>query len=51
MGPVVLSLTVFASVGIGVVAASWVVNAILYAFNRQPREIAPAFIPSETHGD
>jgi hypothetical protein len=48
----VLSLTVFAAVGVGVMVAGWVVNGILYAFSqRQQPDLAPVLIPSETHGD
>ena len=36
--------------GLGVLAASWVVNAILYAFgSRTQQERAPMLIPSQTH--
>jgi hypothetical protein len=48
----VLSLTVFAAVGVGVIAASWAVNSILYAFGHQQQpESTPVLVPSETHGD
>jgi hypothetical protein len=48
----VLSLTVFAAVGIGVMVASWAVQGILFTFgHRQERESAPVLVPSETHGD
>jgi hypothetical protein len=48
----VLSLTVFAAVGVGVLVASWAVNGILYAFgHHQERELGPVLVPSETHGD
>jgi len=46
----VLFSTVLASLGLGVLAASWVVNAILYSFGpRTQQESAPVLIPSQTH--
>ena len=46
----VLFSTVLASLGLGVLAASWVVNGILYAFgSRTQQEPAPVLIPSQTH--
>ena len=46
----VLFLTVLTSMGLGVLAASWVVNAILYAFgSRTQQEPTPVLIPSQTH--
>ncbi len=50
----VLSLTVFAAVGIGVMVAGWAVNGILYMFShshRQQPELSPVLVVSETHGD
>jgi hypothetical protein len=48
----VLSLTVFAAVGIGVLVAGWAVNGILYLFSqRQQPELSRVLVPSETHGD
>jgi hypothetical protein len=48
----VLSLTVFAAVGVGVMVASWAVQSILFLFgHRQERELTPVLVPSETHGD
>jgi hypothetical protein len=36
--------------GLGVLAASWVVNAILFAFGSQTQhEPTPVLIPSQTH--
>jgi hypothetical protein len=46
----VLFSTVVAAVGLGVVAASWVVNGILDAFgHRTQQETASVLIPSQTH--
>jgi len=48
----VLSLTVFAAVAVGVMVAGWAVNSILYLFGHRPEpESAPVLVPSETHGD
>jgi len=47
---IILFSTVLAAVGLGVVAASWVVNGILDAFGPRTHEaVAPAFIPTQTH--
>jgi hypothetical protein len=46
----VLFSTVIASLGLGVLAASWVVNGILSAFGHRPQaEAAPVLVPSQTH--
>jgi hypothetical protein len=46
----VLFSTVVAAVGLGVLAAGWVVNAILDAFgSRTQQDSAPMLIPSQTH--
>jgi hypothetical protein len=46
----VLFSTVLASMGLGVLAAGWVVNAILYAFgSHAQQEPTPMLIPSQTH--
>ena len=46
----ILFSTVVAAVGLGVVAANWVVNGILDAFGpRTHEEIAPALVPTQTH--
>jgi hypothetical protein len=46
----VLFSTVVAAVGLGVLAAGWVVNGILDAFGSRTRqESAPMLIPSQTH--
>jgi hypothetical protein len=48
----VLSLTVFSAVAVGVMVANWAVHGILYAFgHREKPELAPVLVPSETHGD
>ena len=48
----ILILTVVVSLSIGVMVASWLVQAVLFAFgHRQQRELAPVLVPSETHGD
>jgi hypothetical protein len=48
----ILILTVVVSLSIGVMAAGWLVQAVLFAFgHRQQREVAPVLVPSQTHGD
>ena len=50
LATVVLFSTVLAALGLGVLAASWVVNGILDTFGpRTHDEAAPAFIPTQTH--
>jgi hypothetical protein len=47
---VVLFSTVLASLGLGVLAANWAVNAILSAFgSRTQQDAAPVLVPSQTH--
>jgi hypothetical protein len=48
----VLFSTVIASLGLGVWAASWAVNAILDAFgNRSHEEAAPVLVQTHASGD
>jgi hypothetical protein len=48
----ILILTVIVSLSLGVMAAGWMVQGVLYAFgHRQQRLPAPVLVPSETHGD
>jgi hypothetical protein len=48
----VLFLTVVASVGLGIVAASWAVNAILFLFGtRRTERLGPILVPSQSQGD
>jgi len=50
LATLVLSLTVCASVGLGVLAASWVVSGVLYALgDRAQSPAAPVLRTSETH--
>jgi uncharacterized membrane protein (DUF485 family) len=50
LATIVLFSTVLAALGIGVLAASWVVTGILDAFGPRTHEnAAPAFIPTQTH--
>jgi len=45
----VLCSTVLAAVGIGVLAASWLLNGILDAFGSHTMESATVLVPSQTH--
>ena len=45
----VLCSTVMAAVGIGVLAASWLLNGILDAFGSRTMEAATVLVPSQTH--
>jgi len=50
LATIVLFSTVLAALGLGVLAASWVVTGILDTFGpRTHEEAAPAFIPTQTH--
>jgi hypothetical protein len=50
LATLVLFSTVVAAVGLGVLAASWVVNGILDTFGPRTHEpSAPALIPTQTH--
>jgi len=47
-----LILTVVGSLTLGVMAASLLVQTVLFAFGHRPERQAPqVLVPSETHGD
>jgi len=50
LATIVLFSTVVAALGLGVLAASWVVNGILDTFGPRTHEQAPpTLIPTQTH--
>jgi len=50
LATIVLFSTVVAALGLGVLAAAWVVNGILDTFGPRTHEEAPsALIPTQTH--
>jgi hypothetical protein len=52
LATLILILTVVVALALGVIAASWMVQAVLFTFGHRSRSgAAPVLVPSQTHGD